>query len=142
MNKRMNKSKHHNTYIHIQVNNRSNKASFKLTALTIMYLQTVLHNLALLYGDIVEPEDEEDHDDTPEPHNFDFAAAGIELLCRLARGEMAPRLSLVSPKVFFSVLSPMEFWFLAAVASGLLSWGHLISSNIVDLIEQKLFELN
>ncbi len=33
-----------------------------------------------------------------------------------------------SPKVFFSVLSPMEFWFLAAVASGLLSWGHLISS--------------
>ncbi len=61
---------------------------------------------------------------------------------RLARGEMAPRLSLVSPKVFFSVLSPMEFWFLAAVASGLLSWGHLISSNIVDLIEQKLFELN
>ncbi len=51
---------------------------------------------------------------------------------------MAPRLSLVSPKVFFSVLSPMEFWFLAAVASGLLSWGHFISSNIVDLIEQKL----
>ncbi len=72
----------------------------------------------------------------------DFAAVGIELLCRLARGEMAPRLSLVSPKVFFSVLSPMEFWFLAAVASGLLSWGHLFSSNIVDLIEQKLFELN
>ncbi len=36
---------------------------------------------------------------------------------------MPPRLSLVSPKVFFSVLSPMEFWFLAAVASGLLSWG-------------------
>ncbi len=69
----------------------------------------------------------------------DFAAAGIELLCRLARGEMAPRLSLVSSQGFFSVLSPMEFWFLAAVASGLLSWGHLISSNIVDLIEQKLF---
>ncbi len=72
----------------------------------------------------------------------DLAAVGIELLCRLARGEMAPRLSLVSPKVFFSVLSPMEFWFLAAVASGLLSWGHFISSNIVNLIEQKLFELN
>ncbi len=46
---------------------------------------------------------------------------------------MAPRLSLVSPKVFFSVLSPMEFWFLVAVASGLLSWGHFISSSIVDL---------
>ncbi len=39
-----------------------------------MYLQTVLHNLALLYGDIVEPEDEEDHDDTPEPHNFEARA--------------------------------------------------------------------
>ncbi len=71
-----------------------------------------------------------------------WVTVGIELLCRLARGEMAPRLSLVSPKVFFSVLSPMEFWFLAAVASGLLSWGHFIFSNIVDLIEQKLFELN
>ncbi len=77
-----------------------------------------------------------------EPLQSDFAAVGIELLCRLARGEMAPRLSLVSPKVFFFVLSPMEFWFLAAVASGLLSWGHFISSNIVDLIEQKLFELS
>ncbi len=76
------------------------------------------------------------------PPASDFAAVGIELLGRLARGEMAPRLSLVSPKVFFSVLSPMEFWFLAAVASGLLSWGHFISSDIVDLIEQKLFELN
>ncbi len=65
-----------------------------------------------------------------------FAAVGIELLCRLARGELAPRLSLVSPKVFFSVLSPMEFWFLAAVASGLLRWGHLISSDIIDLIAQ------
>ncbi len=43
---------------------------------------------------------------------------------------------------FFSVLSPMEFWFLAAVASGLLSWGHLISSDIVDLIAQILFKLN
>ncbi len=34
---------------------------------------------------------------------------------------------------FFSILSPMEFWFLAAVASGLLSWGHFISSTIIDL---------
>ncbi len=40
---------------------------------------------------------------------------------------MAPRLSLVSPKVFFSVLSPMEFWFLAAVASGFFfQFKHLI----------------
>ncbi len=30
---------------------------------------------------------------------------------------------------FFSILSQREFWFLAAVASGLLSWGHLISSD-------------
>ncbi len=36
----------------------------------------------------------------------------------------------------------MEFWFLAAAASGLLSWGHLISSNIIDLIAQILFKLN
>ncbi len=28
-------------------------------------------------------------------------------------------------KGFFSVLSPMEFWLLAVVASGLLSWGTL-----------------
>ncbi len=45
-------------------------------------------------------------------------------------------------QVFFSILSQMEFWFLAAVSSGLLSWGHLISSDIVDLIEQILLELN
>ncbi len=43
---------------------------------------------------------------------------------------------------FFSVLSPMEFSFLAAVASGLLSWGHFISSTIIDLIAQILFKLN
>ncbi len=43
---------------------------------------------------------------------------------------------------FFSVLSPMEFWFLAAVASGLLSWGHFISSDIIDFILQILFKLN
>ncbi len=43
---------------------------------------------------------------------------------------------------FFSILSPMEFWFLAAVASGFLSSGHLISSKIIDLIAQILFKLN
>ncbi len=61
-----------------------------------------------------------------------------KLLICLAGGELAPRLSLVSPKVFFSILSPMEFSFLAAVASGLLSWGHFISSTIIDLIAQIL----
>ncbi len=45
-------------------------------------------------------------------------------------------------QVFFSILSQMEFWFLAAVASGLLSWGHFISSDIVDLTAQILFKLN
>ncbi len=33
----------------------------------------------------------------------------------------------------------MEFWFLAVVASGLLSLGHFISSDITDLIAQILF---
>ncbi len=32
----------------------------------------------------------------------------------------------------------MEFWFLAAVASGLLSWVHLISTDIIDFIAQIL----
>ncbi len=32
---------------------------------------------------------------------------------------------------FFSILSPMEFSFLAAVASGLLSWGHFIWMHIM-----------
>ncbi len=82
------------------------------------------------------------HPNLTNKYNLTLQQFGIELLGRLARGEMSPRLSLVSLKVFFSVLSPMEFWFLAAVASGLLSWGHFISSNIVDLIEQKLFERN
>ncbi len=43
---------------------------------------------------------------------------------------------------FFSVLSLMEFWFLDVVASGLLSWGHFISSDITNLIAQILFKLN
>ncbi len=43
---------------------------------------------------------------------------------------------------FFSILSPMEFWFLAAVASGMLSWGILISIKIIDLIAQILFKQN
>ncbi len=43
---------------------------------------------------------------------------------------------------FFSILSPMEFWVLAAVDYGLLSWGHFISSNIIDLVAQILYKLN
>ncbi len=52
------------------------------------------------------------------------------------------RLSLVSPKVFFLNSVTDGVLFLAAVASGLLSCGHLISSDIVDLIAQILLELN
>jgi len=46
-----------------------------------------------------------------------------------------PRLSLVSPKVFSPFCHLMEFWFLAtaALAFGLLRWGHLIFNNIIDL---------
>jgi len=53
--------------------------------------------------------------------------------CSLARGELALWLSLVSPKIFFTILSPDEVWVLATVASGLLYWGHLIFNNIIDL---------
>ncbi len=42
---------------------------------------------------------------------------------------------------FFSI-SVTEFRFLATVTFDLLSWGHLISSNIVNLIAQILFELD
>ncbi len=39
---------------------------------------------------------------------------------------------------WFSSFCLMEFRFLAAVSSGLLSWGHFISSDTVDLIAQIL----
>ncbi len=85
----------------------------------------------------------QDHRNQMSPlHNLTLLQLELNCWYRLARGELAPRLNLVSPKVFFSILSPMEFWFLAAVTSGLLSWGHFISSDIVDLIAQILFKLN
>ncbi len=64
-----------------------------------------------------------------------------KLLIRLAGGELAPRLSLVSPKVFSPFCHRWSFRSLP-VASGLLSWGHYISSDITDLIAQILFKLN
>ncbi len=67
----------------------------------------------------------------------DFAAVGIELLV-----SSGPPTEPGFSQGFFSILSPMEFCFLAVVASGLLSWGHLISSDIVNLIAQILFKLN
>ncbi len=78
----------------------------------------------------------------PSGQDHENQMSPLQKLFRLARGELPPRLSLVSPKIVFSILSQMEFWFLATVASGLLSWGHLISSDIVDLIAQILLELN
>ncbi len=51
-------------------------------------------------------------------------------LSLLARGELAPPTEPgFSQGFFFSILSQREFWFLAAVAYVLLSWGHLISSD-------------
>ncbi len=72
----------------------------------------------------------------------------LRLCCRTnywfvwPEGELAPPTEPGFSQGFFSILSPMEFGFLAAVASGLLSWGHFISSDIIDLIAQILFKLN
>ncbi len=63
-----------------------------------------------------------------------------KLLVRLAGGELAPRLSLVSPKVFSQFCHRWSFGSLPL--SGLLSWGHLISSDITYFIAQILFKLN
>ncbi len=41
-------------------------------------------------------------------------------------------LNVSGDQVLFSILSPMEFWFLAAIASGLLSWGQFLYSDIVE----------
>ncbi len=85
----------------------------------------------------------QDHGNQMSPlHNLTLLQPRIKLLVSSGQRRTGPRLSLVSPKVFSSILSPMEFWFLAAVASGSLSWGHFISSDIIDLIAQILFKLN
>ncbi len=67
-----------------------------------------------------------------EPLQSDFAAVGTNYWFVWPEGN--PSTEPGFSKGFFSILSPMEFWFLAAVASGLLSWGHSISSDITDLI--------
>ncbi len=64
-----------------------------------------------------------------EPLQSDFAAVGTNYGFVWPEGNWPPD----SSKVFFSILSPMEFWFLAIVASGLLSWGNFISFNLVIL---------
>ncbi len=63
----------------------------------------------------------------------------------IGQDELNKRITATEPgfsQGFFSIMSPMEFWFLAAVASGMLSWGIFISSKIIDLIVQILFKLN
>ncbi len=47
----------------------------------------------------------------------------------MARGELAPRLSLVSPKVFFLHSVTEGVMVHSTVAFGLLSWEDLISSD-------------
>jgi len=59
----------------------------------------------------------------------------------LARG-LVILLSLVSPKDSFSFLSQMEFGFPATVVSGLLSWGHIVFSNITYLTVLTLLDEN
>ncbi len=77
----------------------------------------------------------QDHKNLMSPlHNLTLLQPGIEILVHLAEPGFSQGL------FFFSFLSPMELWFLATVAFGLLSWGHFISSNIVGLIAQILFE--
>ena len=69
-------------------------------------------------------------------HNLTLLQPGIELLVSSGQRRTCPPTEPDFSQGFFSILSPMEFWFLAAVASGLLSWGHLISSDIVYLNAQ------
>ena len=75
-------------------------------------------------------------------HNLTLLQPGIELLVSSGQRRTGPQTEPGFSQGFFSILSPMEFWFLAAVASGLLSWGHLITSDFADLIAQILFKLN
>ncbi len=71
-----------------------------------------------------------------------FAAVGTNCWFRLARGELSSDWAWFLPRFFFLNSVTDGVLFLAAVASGLLSCGHLISSDIVDLIAQILLELN
>jgi len=75
-------------------------------------------------------------------HNVTLLHPGIELLVSSGQRRTGPPTEPGFSQGFFSILSPMEFWFLVAVASDLFSRGHLISSDIIDLIAQILFKLN
>ncbi len=54
----------------------------------------------------------------------------------LARGELAPRLSFVSPKVFSPFLSQIEFWFLAAVARNFCCRNFFVDAWLIALLEE------
>ncbi len=62
-------------------------------------------------------------------YNLTLLQPGLKLLVHLAGRGTAPPTEPGFSQGFFSVLSPMEFWFLAAVASGLLSLGHFIPAT-------------
>ncbi len=69
-----------------------------------------------------------------EPLQSDFAAVGTNYWFVCPEGNCPPDWAWFLPRFFFSVLSPIEFWQLAVVAFGLLSWGHfvghIVSSDI------------
>ncbi len=67
-------------------------------------------------------------------HNLTLLQPGIELLVSSGQRRTGPPTEPGFSQGFFSILSQMEFWFLAAVASGLLTCGHFIYNDIVDLI--------
>ena len=67
-------------------------------------------------------------------HNLTLLQPGIELLVSSVQRRTGPPTEPGFSQGFFSILSPMEFWFLAVVASGFLSWGHYIYSDFNDLI--------
>ncbi len=60
---------------------------------------------------------------TSGPLTLWLAAVGTNYWFVWPEGNWPPDWAWFLPR-FFSILSPMEFSFLAAVASGLLSWGH------------------
>ncbi len=81
----------------------------------------------------------QDHGNQMSPlHNLTLLQPGIKLLVSSGQKRTGPP----TEPVFFLHSVTMEFWFLAAVASGLLSWGYLISSDITDFIAQIPFKLN
>ncbi len=72
----------------------------------------------------------------------DFAAVGTNYWFVWPEGELPPRLSLVSPKVFSPFCHRWSFGSLPLSPPAFLVLDTLISSKIIDLIAQILFKLN